>query len=293
MKRGVDQIQSALHDIDAVIEVHDARIPFSGRNSQLREVVHIRPHLMLLNKSDLADLSRKDDILRKLKEVEGVNNVHFSNCSSKHILKDIRNNVIPILMKEIQGKPRFRTDMMNLYNILVLGIPNVGKSTLLNKFLQTYTTRKKVAAVGAMPGITRSVMNKVKVNFDPEMYVVDTPGILNPKIGSVDVGMRLALCDCIPNHLVGKDRIVDYLLFWLNKHERFSYVKLYGLTEPTDDVNVLLSEVAKGNKYVIPATDEFGKKKYRLNFDKACSHIIKDFQLGTFGKVLLDDDNLD
>ncbi|KAL4222477.1 Mitochondrial GTPase [Mactra antiquata] len=292
MKRGVDKIQSSLHQIDAVIEVHDARIPFSGRNSQLKDVIHIRPHILLLNKCDMTDMSRKDEIVKKLKD-EGFSNVYFSNFTSKHILKKVRNDIIPMLMKEIENRPRFRTDVMNRYNIMVLGIPNVGKSTLLNKLLEAYTTKRSVATVGALPGVTRSVMNKVKVNFDPETYVVDTPGILNPKITNVDVGMRLALCDCIPNHLIGKDVIVDYLLYWLNKHEMFSYVKHYSLSEPTDNVNKLLSEVALRNKFVVPVKDKSLEQKYRLNFEKACSHVIKDFQHGKFGKIMLDDDLLD
>lgn len=293
MKKGIDQIQSSLRNIDAVMEVHDARIPFSGRNSQLRQIIQIRPHILILNKCDLADLARKKEIVEKIKE-EGVNNIQFSTCVSRQITKHIKRDIVPMLLKDVEKRGRFRTDIMNRYNILVMGVPNVGKSTLLNKLMQTYTTKRKCAPVGAMPGVTRSVMNKVRVNFDPEMYVVDTPGILNPRIPNIDAGMRLALCDCIPNHLLGQELIVDYLLYWFNKHENFSYVDHFELPKPTDDVMELLSTVAIKQKFVLPHRDESNSlgNKYRLNFDKTASFIIKEFQLGNLGKVMLDDDHL-
>ncbi|XP_060559773.1 mitochondrial ribosome-associated GTPase 1-like [Ruditapes philippinarum] len=293
MKRGMDQIQSSLREIDAVIEVHDARIPFSGRNSNLRQVIHIRPHVLILNKCDLADLSRKDEIVKKIKG-EGVNNVLFTSCVSKHITKYVKNDIIPMMLRDVNGRERFRTDVYNRYNILVIGVPNVGKSTLLNKLMETYTKRRKCAQVGAMPGVTRSVMNKVRVNYDPDMYVVDTPGILNAHIPNTEMGMRLALCDCIPNHLVGKEVIVDYLLFWLNKHKKFSYVDQYQMSSPTDDVMDFMMAVALKNKFLQPYKDGSNstQTKYKINFEKTSSFIIKEFQSGNFGKVMFDDDCL-
>lgn len=293
MKKGLDQIQSSLRNIDAVIEIHDARIPFSGRNSQLREVIHIRPHILILNKTDLADLSRKEKIIEKIKS-EGVNNIYFSSCIRKNITKSIKNDIVPMLLQDVDKRGRFRTDILNQYNILVIGVPNVGKSTLLNKLMQTYTSKRKTAQVGAMPGVTRSVMNKVRVNFDPEMFVVDTPGILNPRIPDVDSGMRLALCDCIPNHLVGPETIVDYLLYWLNKHENFSYVNLFELPKPTDDAMELMCAVAFKYRFFLPYKDASNclTNKYKVNFDKAAHFIIKEFQLGHLSKVMLDDDHL-
>jgi len=293
MKRGVDQIQSALYDIDAVLEVHDARIPFSGRNNQLKDIIHIRPHILLLNKSDLADLSRKKEICDKLHE-QGVTNIQFTHSTSDNILQHMKNDIIPLLLKEVESKPRFRTKAFNEYNILVLGVPNVGKSTILNKLRQTYTKKRKAAKVGATPGVTRSVMNKVRVNFDPDIYVVDTPGILSPKIGSDESGMRLALCDCLPSKLIGPDLIVDYMLYWFNKHRNFKYVKYCGLSGPTDNHLELLSHIAIQRQLVVPTKDPTQcEQKYRVNFAKAAEQLLREYQAGKLGKVMLDDDLLD
>ncbi|XP_052812317.1 mitochondrial ribosome-associated GTPase 1-like isoform X2 [Mya arenaria] len=294
MKKGVEQIQASLHNIDGVLEIHDARIPFSGRNNQLRDVFHVRPHVLVLNKSDLADLSRKKEIEEKLYS-QGINHVQFTASLAKDIFKVIRKDIVPILLKDIQSRPRFRPDIHNHYNIMVIGVPNVGKSTMLNKLRESYTKQGKGAAVGASPGVTRSVMNKVRVNFDPDMYVVDTPGILSPKIGSVDTGMRLCLCDSIPNRLMGEDHIVDYMLYWLNKHHNFKYVKYYDLKEPCDDVMDFLAQIAIKNQFVMKTKEltHSGGLQYRLNFVRAATFVLKDFQRGNLGKIMLDDDYLD
>ena len=296
MKRGLDKIHSSLRFIDAVLEVHDARIPFSGRHPELKNIIHLRPHLLILNKMDLADTTREEDVQKKLK-ADGFENVIYLNCGADKIIKQVRNEIMPKMLQEIERRPRYRKNILSEYNIMVIGVPNVGKSTLLNKLRQSYTRKRKGAQVGANPGVTRAVMNKVRVSFDPEMYVVDTPGILSPKIPTVDSGMRLALCGCCPSHLVGQSDIVDYLLYWLNIHENFSYLDLYDMKQPTDDVFEFLSKVAFKKQMVQKVTGNIRYeteadhvRKYRLDLNAAASSVIKDFQTGLFGKVLLDDD---
>lgn len=297
MKKGLDQIHSTLRYTDAVLEVHDARIPFSGRHPELKNILHLRPHVLLLNKKDLADTAREEEIKETLKE-DGIDNVLFTNCGSDRVVKYVKKTVLPLMLEEIERRPRYRRDWVNEYNIMVIGVPNVGKSTLLNKIRQTYTHKRKGARVGATPGVTRSVMNKVRVSFDPNIFIVDTPGILNPKVSDVNTGMRLALCGCLPSHLVGEEDIVDYLLFWLNSHKNFSYMDLYDIKQPTDDIYSFLSDVAKHKKLAIRVrgqtiiSEQDQTPKYKLNLDGAASSVIKDFQLGLFGKVLLDDEFL-
>lgn len=297
MKRGLDQIHSNLRYTDAVLEVHDARIPFSGRHPELKNILHLRPHLLILNKQDLADSTREDEITKKLKQ-NGVDNVLYMNCSSDRVIKHVKKDLVPLLLEEIERKPRYRRGTANEFNIMVIGVPNVGKSTLLNKLRQAYTQKRKGARVGADPGVTRAVMNKVRVSFDPDMFVVDTPGILSPKIPDVHTGMRLVLCGCLPSHLVGEEDIVDYLLFWLNTHQNFSYMDMYNMNKPTDDIYEFLSCVAKHRRLAVRvgshtyATQQDQETKYKLNLSAAAASVIKDFQYGLFGKVLLDDDKL-
>ena len=299
MKKGLDKIHSALRFTDAVLEVHDARIPFSGRHPDLKNILQLRPHLLVLNKRDLADLDlNRQTLVKQQLNSEGIDNVLYMRLSSEKILPVIRKKLVPMMMEEIEKKPRYRKSLANEYNIMVIGVPNVGKSTLLNKLRESYTGLRKGAQTGQKPGITKAVMNKMRVSHDPEMFVIDTPGILNPKVKDVHTGMRLALCDCIPSHLVGVEDIADYLLFWLNTHENFSYLDLYNIKQPTDDILEFLSYVAAHKRITIKArsrvymTDQDQVPKYRLDLHGAAESVIRDFRLGLFGKVLLDDDLL-
>ena len=299
MKRGLDKIHSALRFTDAVLEIHDARIPFSGRHPDLKSILQLRPHLLILNKRDLADvdLNRQKQISQQLKS-EGIDNVLFMNCSSEKNIPHIKKKLVPMMMEEIEKRPRYRKSLANEYNIMVIGVPNVGKSTLLNKLRESYTSLRKGARVGAKPGITTAVMNKMRVSHDPEMFVIDTPGILSPKIPNIHTGMRLALCGCIPSHLVGEEDIVDYLLFWLNTHQNFSYLDLYNMKQPTDDILEFLSYVAAHKRIKLKVTkrvymtEQDQVAKFRLDLHGAADSVIRDFRLGLFGKVFFDDDLL-
>ena len=299
MKKGLDKIHSSLRFTDAVLEVHDARIPFSGRHPELKSILQLRPHLLVLNKKDRADLdlNRQALVTKQLKS-EGIDNFLYMNCSSEKVLTYIKKKLVPMMLEEIEKRPRYRKMAANEYNIMVIGVPNVGKSTLLNKLRESYTGLGKGAQTGAKPGVTRAVMNKMRVSHDPQMFVIDTPGILNPKVKDVHTGMRLALCDCIPSNLIGEEDIVDYLLFWLNTHDNFSYLDLYNIKQPTDDIVEFLSYVAAHKRLAkkvmkrVYMTEADQAEKYRLDLHNAAQSVIKDFRLGHFGKVLLDDDLL-
>ncbi|KAL3831743.1 hypothetical protein ACJMK2_023457 [Sinanodonta woodiana] len=298
MAKGLDQIQSTLKNLDAIIEVHDARIPFAGRNPQIRNITKIRPHILLLTKSDLADDQHREKIVQKIKE-EGIKNIFYMNCKHKYVNKYIKNTVFPCIWQEIASLASYRKEGDTDYHLMIVGVPNVGKSTILNKLRETFTNKGKGALVGAKCGVTTSVMNKVRINNNPSVFVYDTPGILTPYIPDIEVGMRLALCACIPYHLVGEERIVDYMLFWMNKRKHYAYMEPYNIPEPTDDVYQFLTHVAKEKKMILKvqktkffqeATEE---EKFRPNFHAVAGSILRDFQNGVFGKILLDDEALE
>ncbi|XP_078461686.1 mitochondrial ribosome-associated GTPase 1 isoform X2 [Lampetra planeri] len=218
MARGVRQMKSILHKVDCVVEVHDARIPLSGRNLPLQEDLSVRPHLLVLNKMDLADMTQKQRVLQEL-EKRGVSNVLFTNCADETSFS--LRKVVPAVSNLIELSPRFNRVEEQDYSLMVIGIPNVGKSSFINALRRRHLKRGKASKVGGEPGITKAVLTRIQVCQQPQIYLLDTPGVMSPRIKNVEVGMKLALCGTILDHLVGEDAIADYLLFSLNKHQLF------------------------------------------------------------------------
>ncbi|CAD7083793.1 unnamed protein product [Hermetia illucens] len=287
MGKGLRQMQQQLKNVDCIIEVHDARLPISGRNPDFKHTIGgLKPHILALNKKDLTDTSLNSKLISDLKRNEGIDHVIYTNCKD-HNCKGTK-RLMPLAKDLIQNSDRFNRGDSKDFCIMVIGVPNVGKSSLLNVMRNRYLKQPKAAAVGAIAGITRSVMNKIKVSEDPLVYMIDTPGILTPRIADDEMGMKLALCGCLPDHLVGEELIADYLLYWLNRWENFKYVELMGLQEPTDNIMEVLVSGAK----------LLGRTQKRKHFDgsvavvadiqSSAQFFVKHFRKGYFGKVNLD-----
>ncbi|XP_021930044.1 mitochondrial GTPase 1 isoform X2 [Zootermopsis nevadensis] len=242
MGKGLRQMQQRLKLVDCVIEVHDARIPLSGRNPNFRHTVSgVKPHILVLNKKDLSDLQMKSEVEAVLRK-DGFNHIFYSNCKDSKCpgMKQI----IPAVVKLVSSSERYNRSEEKDFSVMVIGVPNVGKSSLINALRSKYLGKGKAAPVGAVAGITRSVQNRIKVSDKPLVYLLDTPGILTPNISDTEMGLRLALCACLQDHLVGVEIIADYLLYWLNKNNKFRYLEIMGLDEPTDDIGTVLTKCA-------------------------------------------------
>lgn len=286
MDRGMKQMQSKLVHMDCIIEVHDSRIPFSGRNPIFHShITAIKPHILILNKKDLSDTTLQRRVEQKLIKEEGIRNVLFTNCKNQNCsgLKA----VLPLAEDLIKNSDRYHRNQSKEHNIMIIGIPNVGKSSLLNTMRNRYMKKPNASPVGGVPGITRSVLNRIKVSEDPPVYVLDTPGILTPNIPDIEAGLKMALCNVLQDHLVGEDVIADYLLYWMNKNKKFSYVEYMGLEEPTDVISeVLTMSAVKLKKYKKIKTSE-GYKIYP-DFILAAKHFLDGFRRGDLGKFILD-----
>ncbi|XP_033004351.1 mitochondrial ribosome-associated GTPase 1 [Lacerta agilis] len=286
MARGLKDMQKRLRVVDCLLEVHDARIPLSGRNPLLQEALGIRPHLLLLNKMDLADLTHKPRILECL-EQQGFRNVLFTDCLKDENIKKI----IPHVTELISNSPRYQRNENVESCIMVIGVPNVGKSSVINSLRRVHLKKGKASLVGGEPGITRAVLTRIQVSERPIMFLLDTPGVLSPQIGCVETGLKLALCGAIKDHLVGEDVIADYLLYTLNQRQQFSYVERYGLDGPSDNVESVLKSIALrlGKTQRIKMLTGTGNVTVKVpNYNAAASDFIYTFRKGLLGKVMLD-----
>ncbi|KAM4030951.1 mitochondrial ribosome-associated GTPase 1 isoform 5-T6 [Anomaloglossus baeobatrachus] len=181
-------MRAKLGKVDCIVEVHDARIPLSGRNPLFKEYLGIKPHLLILNKMDLADLSHQKRVITHLEKHED-GKVIYTDCIRDENIKQI----VPAITEEIESNPRF---------------------------------------------------NRAEVSENPLIYLLDTPGVLSPRIESLETGMKLALCGTILDHLVGEDIMADYLLYTLNEHTQHRYVEQYELDEPCSNIATLLKKIA-------------------------------------------------
>ncbi|CAF4866892.1 unnamed protein product [Pieris macdunnoughi] len=287
MNKGLKQIQRKLKSVDCVMEVHDARIPFSGRNPIFTSTITgAKPHILVLNKKDLAIKSLVPRIKDQLMAEEGVKHVVFTNskdqlCRGLKILK-------PLMIDLIKDSNRYNRSEEQDYNVLIIGVPNVGKSSLINMLRSKNTHQKHALQVGAVAGVTKSMHTKIRINSNPHIFMFDTPGILEPSVTNVEMGLKLALCASLQDHLVGEEIIADYLLYWLNAHENFKYVEYMGLEEPTDDINrVLIAGSTKFNR-IRRVRDYDGRMRDVPDLIETARTMIRGFRTGELGKTLLD-----
>uniref|UniRef100_A0A1A9W1A2 Mitochondrial GTPase 1 n=1 Tax=Glossina brevipalpis TaxID=37001 RepID=A0A1A9W1A2_9MUSC len=294
MGKGLKQMQQKLKAVDCVIEVHDARIPFSGRNPDFQQTLigdNVKPHILVLNKKDLITNKDQANIKEILAKNERLKHVLFTNCKDQQCTGIKR--LMPLANEIISNSARYNREGEKDFCVMIAGVPNVGKSSLINVLRNRNLRKKSAAQVGGIAGITRSVMEKIKISENPLMYMIDTPGILEPKIKNDEMGMKLAAVGCLPDHLVGEDLIADYLLYWLNKNSRFEYVNLVGLEKPTDNISELLITYAEklsvrrklrqndGQLLIMPDILHSSREFIKLFRQKKLGRINLDSQLST------------
>ncbi|EOB02958.1 Mitochondrial GTPase 1, partial [Anas platyrhynchos] len=252
----------------------------------LQEALGIRPHVLVLNKMDLADPRQQPKVLEQLKQ-QGCPHVVFADCQRDSNVKKI----VPLVARLISSSPRYDRAENAEYNIMVIGVPNVGKSSLINSLRRLHLRKGKATAVGGEPGVTKAVLTRIQVCETPLMYLVDTPGVLPPKLGDVETGMKLALCGAIRDHLVGEDIMADYLLYTLNRQQQFGYVQHYGLPEASDDIGHVLKHVALilGKTQKVKVLTGTGNVNVTmLNYSAAAYEFLRAFRAGRLGRVTLD-----
>ncbi|XP_053699119.1 mitochondrial GTPase 1 [Sabethes cyaneus] len=293
MGKGMKQMQQKLKEVDCVIEVHDARIPLSGRNSEFRYTISgVKPHILVLNKKDMIERRAQKRIAERLLQEEShANRVLFTNCKDQSC--DGIRKVMPLAQDLILSSNRFNRSDKKEYCIMIIGVPNVGKSSLINVLRNRHLNKRGASQVGAIAGITRSVLHKIKICEDPLVYLLDTPGILKPNIADTETGLRLALVSCLQDHLVGEEVIADYLLYLLNKRENFKYVDVMGLREPSDSIDEVLLVAAQHLNRTVRIKNFDRTIMIRPDVSYAAKHMIKAFRTGVFGKILIDSDKLE
>ncbi|CAG7728037.1 unnamed protein product [Allacma fusca] len=288
MNSGLKQMQAKLRSVDCVIEIHDARIPMTGRHTNFaHQIIGNKPHILLLNKSDLishGDIKR----IASSYECSNVNSLLFT--SLKNDQDDGVRQLIPTMRKLVEGSERYGRSLVKEYHAMIVGVPNVGKSSLINMLRAKHLKKGRAVKVGPSAGVTKCVHEKVRICENPQIFLFDTPGILSPKTSDLESGLKLAVCGNLPDHQVGETFIADYLLFLMNKKRCFKYVKYFGLKGPSDCITTVLTAGAVKfdymNKIRSIETDSYVMKP---DLNLVATHFLTTYRKGELGKLVLDE----
>jgi ribosome biogenesis GTPase A len=233
------------------------------------------------NKSDLANPQFFSAIARKLQE----------HRNEECIFTQATKSVAKIFEK---AKAVAMSDPVRFpyLSLVVVGPPNVGKSTILNQ-LRHMTGKQKVAKVGAYAGVTTAIQTRVKIHDDPPIYLFDTPGIFNPHFVTNEEGLKIALTGGTNDHITTSYQVADYLLFRLNHSSHLhAYPQLLNLKNPTDDMSRLALHIAKWHDFRIAEKDRLKRlvsaDMAEWDTDRACRWMIEKYRLGYFGRMTLD-----
>ncbi|MES1901907.1 MAG: Mitochondrial GTPase [Paramarteilia canceri] len=248
-------------EIDCIIEVHDSRIPNSGRNSSIQELKSFVPIVTVFNKSDL--VSNRD--LLKFKALNQDPYSKFINLENQKGTTKTLKSLIETVQKAIKDYKKSE-DLKMQMNLVVAGIPNVGKSTLINKFRNIFMRQKNALLTGKLPGVTKSLSTKIKICHSPQIFIYDTPGILHPSINNIDDRLKLCVSSTIDDKYIGPELVADYLLFLLNNSYKTQYVKKLRLGSPNDCIREVLESIAENNNKQIEDTNSARLEAFTSKF---------------------------
>ena len=262
------EIKEKLNLIDIVYEVIDARMPISSMMVDIDEVVKDKPRILIVSKMDLCDKEETEKILNKYRS-EGRMIVPLDLITGNtNKLLEITNNI----MKEENNKRVEKGLKERAARVLIIGIPNVGKSTLINKLVG-----KKAVGVANTPGYTKT-LSWIRINKDVEL--LDSPGILWPKLEDQEAAHVLAAFTSIREEILNKDDIACFILRKLHELYPDRLVERYGLEEIDEDYIEAYETIAQRRG----ALSRGGIADY----DKVSTIIINDFKNGAFGNITLD-----
>ncbi len=277
MTKAKRNMQEDVKLVDLIIELVDARVPLSSRNPDIDKLGQGKARLILMNKSDLADpaLSAR---WKAWFEAKGCFVVQLDARASAN-MKQVH-SVIEEACKEKRERDRRRGILNRPVRAMVVGIPNVGKSTFINTF-----AGRAAAKTGNKPGVTKG-NQWIRLNKNVEL--LDTPGILWPKFEDQQVGIRLASIGSINDNILNLTELCGYVIRFLEKHYAGALEKRYGLE--STEVERLTADPAVAYEILgqIAARRGCMGKGGEPDLDKAAALLMEDFRSGRLGRVTLE-----
>ena len=270
MTKAQRMIEDSIKQCDAVCEILDARIPRSSRNPDIDRLAAGKPRLIILNRSDLAD-PKITSQWRELFESQGIRILETDAKSGRGV-----SGFVPALRELLKDKIAdyaAKGQINRPMRVMILGIPNVGKSTFINK-----VARRKAAIAGDKPGVTRG---KQWINIDKSLDLLDTPGILWPKFDSQEVGELLAITNAIKADVVDKETLAANFMLRLREMYPEALTARYKF-EPDPGANgfELLEAAAKKRGFLV--------SKGEYDIERMANTLLGEYHDGKLGRISLE-----
>jgi len=272
MAKAKREIKETLNLIDVVFEVIDARIPKSSKNKDIEELINGKPKILIMTKLDLCDKFKTNEWInyyeKKGYKVIPLDLVHSTNLDA--IYQETNK-----IAQSVNQKRREKGLKERKLRAIILGIPNVGKSTLINRLVG-----KKATNVGNKPGVTKS-LEWIRINNQLEL--LDTPGILWPKLDDENVALNLASMTAIKEEIIDSEELTIYIINTMLKLYPEEIKNRYNIKDTSDIVSIL---------------DQIGLKigaikNHETDYEKVYTTVITDLRNGYLGKITFDVYNRD
>lgn len=265
-------ITANLKLVDAVVEIVDARIPMSSRNPDLNKLISGKPRVVILNKCDEAD-SRVTDKWLSYYKSQGIYAM-ATDCRSGKGIK----NFVPMIkevLKELLEKRRAKGIIGAPLHLMIVGIPNVGKSSFINRMAKSKKTK-----VEDRPGVTRE---KQWVKIDDEIELLDMPGVLWPKFEDKEVGEKLAFTGAVKDDILDIELLASRLLYFLCENSyKENIVSRYGVEiSDNDEGYEILEKIGRKRGMLISGGE--------VNTERAAITVLDEFRSGKLGKITLEE----
>lgn len=263
-------IEDNLKMIDVVVEILDARIPFSGRNPNFDDIIKSKPRLLVMNKADLADAERTRLWIDWYK-ARGIRVIPIS-CTTGQGINTVLSEARALVADKIERDlERGRTRTLKL---MMVGIPNVGKSSLINRLLGKASTK-----TGDKPGVTRG-KQWLRIKGDAEL--LDTPGILPPKFDDQSVAQRLAFTGAIKDEIINRELLAYSLCDYLRDEYPNEVIERYKIKEDITGLEgyEVLELIGRRRGFVISGGE--------VDMERAANVVLDELRSATIGKITLE-----
>lgn len=270
MTKTIRLIEENIKLVDIVVEILDARLPKSSKNPEIDNLIKNKPRLVVLNKSDIADSVQTQKWINHFAS-QGISAIAVSSTTGKS-LKIVLDKCTEVLKDKIEAWKK-RGIVNRSVKIMVVGVPNVGKSSFINKI-----ANKKSAKVGDRPGVTRG---KQWIRIASGFELLDTPGVLWPKFDDMEVGIKLAFCGAVKDEIMDIELLAVKLLEYLKEEYPASLTERYKMQdfENLDGYEMLIM-LGKKRGFVISGGE--------IDTLRAANILLDEFRGALLGKITLD-----